>query len=92
MQRIVNNGLKIDLHIHSCESSHKDGKKVKNNTLSNITMLIQKLDEQGVNICAITDHDTFSYAMYQGSKAHFGENGKLCSHRHGAQGECLQAS
>ncbi len=68
MQRIVNNGLKIDLHIHSCESSHKDGKKVKNNTLSNITMLIQKLDEQGVNICAITDHDTFSYAMYEALK------------------------
>lgn len=62
MQKIANNGLKLDLHIHSSESSKKDGKKVKNNTLSNIPVLIQKLDEQGVNICAITDHDTFSYA------------------------------
>ena len=68
MQKIVNNGLKLDLHIHSSESSKKDGKKVKNNTLSNIPVLIQKLDEQGVNICAITDHDTFSYAMYEALK------------------------
>jgi hypothetical protein len=28
MQRIADNGLKIDLHIHSSESSKKDGKKV----------------------------------------------------------------
>jgi len=68
MQKIANNGLKLDLHIHSSESSKKDGKKVKNNTLSNIPVLIQKLDEQGVNICAITDHDTFSYAMYEALK------------------------
>ena len=64
MNRIVSNGLKIDLHIHSCASSHKDGAKVLNNTVSNIPLLIQKLNEQGVNMCAITDHDTFSYEMY----------------------------
>lgn len=68
MQRIVDNGLKLDLHIHSSESSKKDGKKVKNNTLENLPVLIQKLDEQGVNVCAITDHDTFSYAMYTALK------------------------
>ena len=68
MQRIANNGLKLDLHIHSSESSNKDKKKVKNNTLSNVPLLIKKLDEQGVNICAITDHDTFSYAMYTALK------------------------
>ena len=64
MQKIVESGLKIDLHIHSCASSHKDGKKVKNNTLENIHLLISKLNEQQVNMCAITDHDTFSYAIY----------------------------
>lgn len=64
MQKIVEHGLKLDLHIHSAESSKKDGKKVKNNTLTNIPVLVQKLNEQGVNICAITDHDMFSYAMY----------------------------
>lgn len=60
--------MKIDLHIHSQASSGKDGKKVKNNTLANINELIQKLSENDVNICAITDHDTFSYAMYSSLK------------------------
>ena len=64
MEEIVTRGLKIDLHIHSCVSSQKDGAKVKNNTLQNIPVLIQKLNEQEVNICAITDHDKFSYEMY----------------------------
>lgn len=68
MERIVKTGLKIDLHIHSHASSLKDGRKVKNNTQDNLPLLISKLNEQNVEICAITDHDTFSYAMYQGLK------------------------
>ncbi|SHM63650.1 hypothetical protein SAMN02746066_02706 [Anaerosporobacter mobilis DSM 15930] len=64
MQNIVETGMKIDLHIHSKVSSSKDGKKVINNTLENISILINKLSENGVNICAITDHDMFSYEMY----------------------------
>ena len=69
MDKIVHHGLKIDLHIHSCESSKKDGKKVRNNTKENINTLIENLEAQGVNICAITDHDTFSFAMYEALKA-----------------------
>ena len=68
MERIATHGIKLDLHIHSSESSKKDGKKVSNNTLTNISILIQKLNEQGVNICSITDHDTFSYNMYAALK------------------------
>jgi predicted ATPase len=49
-------------------SSSKDGKKVINNTLDNISILINKLSENGVNICAITDHDMFSYEMYTALK------------------------
>lgn len=64
MQKVVSNGLKIDLHIHSIVSSHKDGTKVKNNTLDNIPLLLKKLNDQNVNICSITDHDTFSYDFY----------------------------
>ena len=64
MDKIVTRGMKIDLHIHSCASAHKDGKKVKYNTKENIGLLIQKLNENDVNICSITDHDTFSYEMY----------------------------
>ena len=36
MDKVVKTGLKIDLHIHSAASAHKDGVKVKNNTLENI--------------------------------------------------------
>ena len=68
MQKVVTNGLKIDLHIHSACSSLKDGAKVKGNTIANIPLLVQKLDEQQVNLCAITDHDTFSYDMYAALK------------------------
>ena len=49
MQKVVTNGLKIDLHIHSACSSLKDGAKVKGNTIANIPLLVQKLDEQQVN-------------------------------------------
>lgn len=65
MDSIVEHGLKIDLHIHSCASAPKDGSKVKNNTVENIPLLVSKLNDNGVNICAITDHDTFSFAMYR---------------------------
>lgn len=64
MKRIVETGLKLDMHIHSCISSNKDGKKVKNNTKENLPILVQKLNENNVNICAITDHDLFSFEMY----------------------------
>lgn len=68
MEKVVNTGLKIDLHIHSKASHVKDGRKVANNTLKNIPLLISKLSENGVNICAITDHDVFSYEMYRALK------------------------
>lgn len=68
MQKVVANGLKIDLHIHSAFSASKDGTKVKGNTIANIPLLIQKLNEQQVNLCAITDHDTFSYDVYSALK------------------------
>lgn len=41
MQKVVSNGLKIDLHIHSIVSSHKDGTKVKNNTLDKYHLIKQ---------------------------------------------------
>lgn len=68
MDKIVKSGLKIDLHIHSCASGIKDGKKVKHNTVQNLPILIRKLNAEGVNICAVTDHDVFSYEIYSGLK------------------------
>ena len=62
--KIVESGYKIDLHIHSCYSRIKDGAKVAFNTIEHIDVLVQKLHENGVQICAITDHDTFNYELY----------------------------
>lgn len=64
MGKIVDKGIKIDLHIHSVYSSKKDGKKVQNNTIENLSILVGKLNEYGIEMCAITDHDSFNYDMY----------------------------
>lgn len=77
MNKIVNTGMKIDLHIHSYFSSRKDGKKVINNTIKNISTLVKNLDSQKVNICSITDHDAFSYDMYKALKQSEKENNSI---------------
>lgn len=43
MEKVVSRGIKIDLHIHSEYSKAKDGKKVEENTLDNIPVLVQGL-------------------------------------------------
>lgn len=63
--KVVESGYKLDLHIHSCYSRIKDGKKVAYNTLDNIEVLINKLTENGVQLCSITDHDTFGFDLYE---------------------------
>ncbi len=77
MKKIVDEALKIDLHIHSVLSSNKDGDKVKSNTKSNIDILVKKLITCGIGMCAITDHDTFSYSMYKALKAYEDQEGTL---------------
>lgn len=64
MEKIVREPRKIDLHIHSCHSKHKDGGKVSDNNYKNLNTLVDKLNAKDINICAITDHDVFSYEMY----------------------------
>lgn len=67
MSRIVQESLKIDLHIHSVHSSHKEaeGYEIEYNTKENLGLLLNKLETNKVNIAAITDHNVFSYEMYQ---------------------------
>lgn len=77
MKKIVDQALKIDLHIHSKCSSIKDGDKVKDNTESNLDILVEKLTACGIGMCAITDHDTFSYSMYKALKKYENEEGIL---------------
>ena len=59
--KVVDTGYKIDLHIHSVSSHGKDKGKVAFNTLEHIPVLAEKLNENCVQMCAITDHDVFDY-------------------------------
>lgn len=63
--KIVESGYKVDLHIHSVASRSKDGAKVYYNTIEHIDTLIEKLNENQVHMCALTDHDVFDYEMYK---------------------------
>lgn len=64
-ERIVKDGIKVDFHIHSIGSKYKDHLKVKNLTIENIGILIKKLNENNINMCAITDHDNFEFDIYK---------------------------
>lgn len=66
--KIVETGYKIDLHIHSVYSCAKDKKKVAFNTIDNIAVLAERLNANGVQMCAITDHDVFRFDMYKALK------------------------
>ena len=63
-EKIVKNAVKVDFHIHSAMSKHKDKDKVKDNTIDNLPILVGKLNEYGINVCSITDHDVFDYNLY----------------------------
>lgn len=77
MEKIVEKGLKVDLHIHSKLSKHKDGSKVDFNTLENLPTLIKKLKDNNVNICSITDHDAFDFSLYKKLKDEEEEKGTI---------------
>lgn len=72
MGKIVEKPIRIDLHIHSVVSRHKDGNLVAGGTEENIPLLVSKLSENSIDMCAITDHDKFSYSMYKALKQHEG--------------------
>lgn len=65
MRKIVDNGLKVDFHIHSYYSTTKDSASILNHsTINDVPLLIQKINDNGIQMCAITDHDTFNYDLY----------------------------
>lgn len=68
MNKIVKSAQKIDLHIHSYYSKHKDGNLVEYNKIDNTNVLIKKIIEKKINIFSITDHDVFSYDLYKNLK------------------------
>lgn len=57
--------IKFDLHIHSYASKYKEGKSiVDNSTIENAEVLMDKLNEQGVGLFSITDHNRFWPELY----------------------------
>ena len=75
MRKIVYDGIKADFHIHSYISKHKDKGKpyLESNNMENINVLVKKLNENNVNMCAISDHDAFSYELYRELKKQEGK-------------------
>lgn len=62
--RIVDFGIKIDLHIHSATSASKDGSLVKEGTKQNVEVLVEKLRTNHIDMFSITDHDAFDFELY----------------------------
>lgn len=61
----LNEIISIDLHIHSVFSAYKENSGyVENSNIENIEVLLQKLNENNINMFAITDHNRFSYELY----------------------------
>ena len=66
MEKIVKSGIKVDFHIHSIYSTTKDSSQIlKNSNKDNIPLLVRNLNAYGVQMCSITDHDTFDYDLYK---------------------------
>lgn len=64
VQKVAQKPVKIDLHIHSAASKHKDGSKVSSGTADNLPILVAALNKYGVNMTSITDHDCFDYQLF----------------------------
>lgn len=72
MEKIVKKPLKIDFHIHSYASHHKDGFTVSGGTINNVNTLLTALKTNSVDAFAITDHDCFDKCIYEELKKHEG--------------------
>lgn len=63
---MLNEIIKIDLHIHSIESEYKEDKNiVANSTIENAEVLLNKLVENKISLFSITDHNRFNKDLYR---------------------------
>lgn len=66
MKKIVENCNKVDFHIHSFASKHRESDNcVDKSTIENIYTLISMLNNRNINMCSISDHDNFDYDLYK---------------------------
>lgn len=65
IEKIIETGNKVDFHIHSIASKHKESDDcVDLSTIDNIDLLIDKLNQRKINMCSISDHDNFDFDIY----------------------------
>ena len=65
IEKIIETGNKVDFHIHSIASKHKESDDcVDLSTIDNIDLLIEKLNQREINMCSISDHDNFDFNIY----------------------------
>jgi len=70
MEQKHNSVIKIDLHIHSKASEYKENAGiVENSDISNISVLLSKLNTHQVSLFAITDHNRFDVELYKKFKS-----------------------
>lgn len=63
---MLNNNIRIDLHIHSKASEYKEESNyVDNSNINKIDTLLSKLQENNINLMSITDHNRFDYELYK---------------------------
>ena len=62
---MLNENIKIDLHIHSIASKYKESVGVVDqSTIENLPVLFKKLETEGINLISFTDHNTFDSKLY----------------------------
>jgi hypothetical protein len=66
LEKIVSTGLKVDFHIHSYASKHRESDDcVDLSTIDNLNKLIEQLNNRKINMCSISDHDNFDMEIYK---------------------------
>lgn len=61
----LNSIINIDLHIHSKASDYKEENGlVDGSNIDNIEILLEKLEDNNINMFSITDHNRFDYDLY----------------------------
>lgn len=71
---MLNSVINVDLHIHSAASKYKDGQIVAKSDCAHLDVLFERLEQNDINLFAITDHNRFDAALYKAICARIDEN------------------
>lgn len=67
---MLNNNIRIDLHIHSKASEYKEENGyVDESNIENVNDLLSRLQENNINLISITDHNKFDFKLYEKIKS-----------------------